>query len=206
MGIAGADAFHVFHSARQPFAERARRGPLFRNRARNDRDWQLARAAFLVSAAPRQTADGLLAGGRFDEAVWPKRMGRAVAGGACRSQWRVGGVPARLLARRTARRLLERGDSAKLAALLHHVTDADAGYFPDAICRLGGLFFLAKLALSGGASVPASRSRRRSAARGDARPTKWKLLAVASGRLGCHRAWIFDEGTSRAGYSTGRVR
>src|ERR1039458_1323264 len=123
MGFAGPDDLHLFLSARQPFAERTRRGPLFRDRARNDRDRRLARAASLVSAAPRQTADDLLARRRFDEAVRPERMGRAPPGCARRRQRGVCCVLARLLAWRTARWVLERGDSTKFAAILRHVAD-----------------------------------------------------------------------------------
>ena len=95
---------------------------------------------------------------------------------------------------RAACRLLERGDSAKLAALLRHVADADAGHLPDTIRRVGDVFFLAKLAVNFGeyASItPESGTR--------------QIFFVEFGRLGCCRAWIFDERADRPGYSSRHI-
>ena len=178
-------AVHVFLPARQPRVERAGRRPLLGNRARNDRDRQLGRAAFLVSAAPRQTADDLLARGGFDETVRPERMGGAPAAGAGGHQRCVGGVVHGLFHRRSPRRLVERADSAKLAALLRHGANVDAGHFPDAIHRVGNVFFLAKLAFPKFAI----------------RNSQFAIFSVASGRLGCNRARFFDQRPDCRGHS-----
>ena len=153
MDFAGIDRLHIFLPARQPRVERAGRGPLLRNRARNDRDRQLARAAFLVSAASRQTTDDLLARGGFDETVRPERMGCAPAAGTGGYQRCMGGVVHGLFYRRSPRRVVERADSAKFAALLRHGANVDAGHFPDAIRRMGNVFLLAVLAVFGGARL-----------------------------------------------------
>ena len=76
-------------------------------------------------------------------------MGCPPPGGARRHQRGVGELPVGTRAGRSARRSLERAHSPEFASLLRHGADVDHGHVADAIHRLGGLFFLAKLAESG---------------------------------------------------------
>ena len=108
-----------------------------------------------------------------------------VATRACGHQRCVGGVAAGLFHRRSPRRLVERADSAKFTALLRHGANVDAGHFPDAIHRMGYVFFLAKLARFK-FRIPNS---------------EFRIFSVAFGWLGCHCVRFFDQGTGCRGHS-----